>query len=236
MKSASTNNLVVTAGHFALGLALVAALAGCGGVLVKPQGKLPPALVEKIPATVGVVVADDMRNLKHNESRAGVTWEADLGAGHTQFAEQLFSAAFREARQFRSLDEAKGSAAGLAAIFEPRIEQYSFATARETGGNYYAVTIRYRINAFSPMGEPVDSLTLTGYGNSLAGGLSGEKPLAAASIAAMRDAAAKFLVQFPDVTLAKPLRAGQPLTAAGSSAALAANATAADVIEAVPIN
>ncbi len=213
-----------------------ALLVGCGGVIVKPEGQLPTALVQKIPVTVGVVIADDMRNLKHNESRAGVTWEADLGPGHVKFTDQLFTAAFREVRRFNSLEEAKGSAAGLAAIFEPRIEQYSFATARETGGNYYAVSIRYRINAFTPAGEPVDSLTLTGYGNSRMGGLSGEKPLGAASVSAMRDAAAKFLVQFPDVKLAKPLLAGQALTPADKPGLLAANTSAADIIEAVPIN
>jgi hypothetical protein len=212
-----------------------ALLASCGGVVVQPEGKLPTALVQKMPAAVGLVVADDMRNFKHQETRAGVSWQADLGAGHTKFAEQLFNAGFREVRLFRTLEDAK-AASGLAAIFEPRIEQYSFATARETGANYYAVTIRYRIAVTTPTGEPVDTLTLTGYGNAPAGGLSGEKPLAIASVAAMRDAAAKFLVQFPEATLAKPLRAGQSLVAAGAPGQLAANVAAVDIIEAVPIN
>ncbi len=220
---------------FALLVPWMAFLAGCGGVSIKPQSQLPPALITKLPVNVGIVVAGDMRNFKHTETRAGVSWEADLGAGHVKFAEQLFGASFQEARMFESLDAAK-SASHISAIFEPRIEQYSFATGRETGGNYYAVTIRYRINVYAANGEAVDTLTLTGYGNALAKGLSGGKPLAAASAAAMRDAAAKFLVQFPEIGLAKPLKAGQPLTAADKPAAVAATSNSSDVIEAVPIN
>jgi hypothetical protein len=209
--------------------------AGCGGVAIKPESKLPAALITKLPVAVGVVVTGDMRNFKHAETRAGVSWAADLGPGHLKFAEQLFTAGFRDARVFDSLDAAKASS-GLGAIFEPRIEQYSFATGRETGGNYYAVTIRYRINVYAPTGESVDTLTLTGYGNSLAKGLSGSKPLELASAGAMRDASAKFLVQFPDIGLAKSLKAGQPLTVADKPSAVAATGTSADVIEAVPIN
>ena len=54
---------------------------------------------------------------------------------------------------------------GLLAIFEPRIEQFSFASAKETGGVYCAVTIRYQIYIYAPNGELVDTLTLTGYGS-----------------------------------------------------------------------
>ena len=78
-------------------------------------------------------------------------------------------------QEFNDLASAR-AATGLKALFEPRIEQYSFATARETGGRYYAVTVRYRINLYTPQGELTDSYTLTGYGNALAKGMSSGKP------------------------------------------------------------
>jgi hypothetical protein len=108
--------------------------------------------------------------------------------------------------------EAARAATDLKAIFEPVIENYSFVTARETGGRYYAVTIRYRINLYSPTGEKVDSLTLTGYGNALAKGMSSGKPLQLASISAMRDAAAKFLVQFPEQSVGERLARNEAVT------------------------
>ncbi len=214
---------------------LAVALAACGGVNVKPEGTLPQALIPKIDAKVGVLVTPEMRAYKHDETRGGVSWTAELGPGHTKYAEQLFAASFREVVMFSALDDAK-AAGDLAAVFEPRIEQYSFATARDTGGDYYAVTISYRLNVYAPAGDQVDSLTVSGYGSAPAGGMSGEKPLAAASFAAMRDAAAKFLVQFPEVAVAKVLREGRKLTAAATAQSLAASTSAADIIEAVPIN
>jgi hypothetical protein len=205
-------------------------LAGCGAVQVAPMPKLPRALISQIPAHVGVIVAGDMRNYTHKETRAGAGWAISLGPGHQKFSQELFSALFREASLFPDAASTR-AAAGLAAIFEPRIEQFSFATAQETGGSYFAVTIKYRIALTTAAGELVDAFTLTGYGTSLAGGMSSGAPLGLAAQAAMRDAAAKFLVQFPEQAVARQLASAQPLVAQSSEAAAAAK----DPIEAVPV-
>jgi hypothetical protein len=216
--------------HYPLLLAVL--IAGCGGVQIKPEPELPKALLNPIKARVGLVISPEMRNLTHKETRWGVGWDVTLGAGHVRLARDLFKAEFDQVEEFSDLESAR-KATGLKAIFEPRIEQYSFATARETGGRHYAVTIRYRINMFSPEGALADSYTLTGYGSALAKGMSSSGPLERASRAAMRDAAAKFLVQFPDQPAGKQLAKNEPIvveqTASESGGAL-------DVIEAVPIN
>ena len=215
-----------------LALAATLTLVGCGGVKIAPTVTLPKALVGKVPTRVGVVVAGDMRNYTHSETRGGVPWTFELGAGHRKFSLELVALAFAETEEFADLDAAR-AATGLKAIFEPRIEQYSFATARETGGEYVAVTIRYRINLFAPDGNRVDSFTLTGYGNSVAGGMSSGDPLDLASRRAMRDAAAKFLTQFPEQPVALQLAKGEALIASATpdAALLASN----QIIEAVPI-
>jgi hypothetical protein len=174
-----------------------AALLACNGVQIQPDATLPKPLVVTLPTDVGLIIPGDMRNFVHKETRWGVDWTIALGAGHTHLMHEVFTDTFQHVQEFKSLDEARG-AQNLKAIFEPRIEQYSFVTARETGGRYYAVTIRYRINLYTPTGDRADSFTLTGYGNALAKGMSSGKPLQLASVAAMRDAAAKFLVQFPE--------------------------------------
>ena len=208
-------------------------LAACGGVKIAPMPTLPRALIQKVPVKVGVVVAQDMLDYKHQETRSGVSWEVTLGPGHQKFALDMLSAEFAGVQQFRSVDEAK-AAKDLLAIFEPRIEQFSFATARDTGSNYYAATIQYRIHVYNPAGERIDSFSLTGYGNSLVGRvMSGsDEPLIAATRGAMRDAAAKFMVQFPEQKLAQQLTRGEPLLALAGGAA-AGDAFA--IIEAVPI-
>jgi hypothetical protein len=178
---------------------------------------------------VGVVVSSEMRAYKHTETRGGVPWEIALGAGHLAMVRDMFAASFVDPTVFASLDEAK-AASGLVAIFEPRIEQYSFATARDTGGNYYAVTILYRIHLYNAAGEKADSFSLTGYGNALAGAGS-DKPLIQATSAAMRDAAAKFMVQFPEQKVAAQLNKGEPLLAASATPQL----SAFELIQAVSI-
>jgi len=221
------------------GLCLVCAmLHGCASVSVRPEGDLPKPLIVATPAKVGVVVTAETGNYIHKEQRASVDYEAQLGPAHKHLVEEIFRAEFTEARMFESVDAARLEP-GLMAIFEPRIEQFSFASAKETGGVYCAVTIRYQIAIFAPNGEPVDTLTLTGYGSGPAPKIgNGEEELGIAAYAAMRDAAAKFLTQFPGLDIAKPLLASQALQPKiqpipGSVEALAAPEMS---IETVPIN
>jgi hypothetical protein len=226
--------------HLPLGLAAACmVLGGCAKVLVQPQGELPKPLVVATPVKVGVVITPETANYTHKESRASVDYEASLGPEHKHLVEAIFKAEFADAKLFDSIDAARVEP-GLKAIFEPRIEQYSFASAKETGGTYCAVTIRYQILIYAPDGQPVDTLTLTGYGSGPAPKIgNGEEELGIATYAAMRDAAAKFLTQFQGLEVAKPLLASQALQpkvqpVPGSAEAAAADAVVA--IEAVPIN
>lgn len=219
--------------------ALALMLGGCAAVAVRPEGDLPKPLVVPTPAKVAVVVTNEAGNYVHKESRASVDYEAQLGPSHKHIVQEIFRAEFTEAKFFDTVDAARLEP-NLMAIFEPRIEQFSFASSAETGGVYTAVTIRYQILIYAPNGELVDTLTLTGYGSGPAPKIgNGEEELGIAAYAAMRDAAAKFLTQFPTLEVAKPLLASQALTpkvapVPGSPEAAAA---IADVtIEAVPIN
>ena len=214
-------------------------LGGCAAVAVRPEGDLPKPLIVPTPAKVGVVVTNEAGNYVHKESRASVNYEAELGPSHRHLIEEIFRAEFTEAKMFDTVDAARLEP-GLMAIFEPRIEQFSFASAKETGGVYTAVTIRYQIFIYAPNGELVDTLTLTGYGSGPAPKIgNGEEELGIAAYAAMRDAAAKFLTQFQGLDLAKPLLASQPLTPKAKpepGSQEAAAAVAEMTIEAVPIN
>jgi hypothetical protein len=212
---------------------------GCAKVAIRPEGDLPKPLIVVTPAKVGVVVTQETNNFVHKESRASVDYEAQLGAAHKHMVEEIFKAEFAEAKLFESVDAARNEP-GLLAIFEPRIEQFSFANAKETGGVYCAVTIRYQILIYAPSGELVDTLSLTGYGSGPAPRIgNGEEELGIAAFAAMRDAAAKFLTQFQGLDVAKPLLVSQalmpkaqPIPGSPEAAAVEADVT----IEAVPIN
>jgi len=179
-------------------------------VTIRPEPKLPKPLLEPLPAEVGLIIPPDQRKYTHKETRWDVDWEIVLGTGHQRIMEDVFKDEFLHVQEFKDLDSARATS-GLKALFEPRIDQYSFVTSHETGGRYYAVTIRYRINLYTPRGDKVDTLTLTGYGNALAGGMNSGPPLLRATNAAMRDAAAKFLVQFPNQPAGQRLAKNEPI-------------------------
>jgi len=187
----------------ALALGALAALSACGAVHVRPRPVLPRALIVPLPARVALVVPKDVRSYAHKETRWGVDWDVDLGTGHRRLLHDLFAAAFAEVLEAPDLEAAR-KLQGIKAIIEPHIDQFSFSTSRETG-RYYAVTIRYRIDVFTPAAELSDTYGLTGYGSCLAEGLSAGVPLETATAAAMRDAAAKFLVQFPELAAGRHL-------------------------------
>lgn len=205
-------------------------LCACGDVRIKPEANLPKPLIVRMPAEVGLIIPADTRKYVDQETRFGVDWKVDLGPGEVRLMQDVFKDLFQHVEEFKDLEAARAGK-DLKALFETRVDQYSFVTARETKGRYYAVTIRYRINLYTPQGEKVDSYTLTGYGNSLALGMSGGKPLTQATVGAMRDAAAKFLVQFPEQPPGQQLARNEAVVADRPST----SAEAAQ-IEAVPID
>jgi hypothetical protein len=212
-------------------LALVTVmLVACGDVSIRPQAVLPQPLIVQLPADVGLIIPVETRKYTDKETRFGVDWKVDLGPGEVRLMQDMFKDLFHRVEELKDLEAARDHK-DLKALFEARVDQYSFVTARETGGRYYAVTIRYRINLYTPQGEKVDSYTLTGYGNALAQGMSGGKPLARATVGAMRDAAAKFLVQFPEQPAGQQLAKNEAIVADKPSM----SAEAAQ-IEAVPID
>ena len=215
--------------HVALAV-LTAAWTACSDVSIKPEAHLPKPLITPMPAAVGLIIPVETRKYLDQETRFGIDWKVDLGPGEVKLMRDTFTDLFQHVAEFKDLESAK-AAKDLRALFETRVDQYSFVTSRETGGRYYAVTIKYRINLYTPQGEKVDSYTLTGYGNSLAMGMSGGKPLTQATVAAMRDAAAKFLVQFPDQPPAQQLARNEAVAADKPTAS-----AEAALIEAVPID
>ncbi len=204
----------------------LALLAGCG-VRMRPDYQMPQPLLQPMNAKVGLLLDATLRGYVHEETRGGGTWKIDLGHGHERLFLDMFKASFQPLQVFNDIEAAR--AQGMLAIFDPVIEEFSFVTANETASSYWAVTIRYRIEVLDPGGTPVDTFKLSGYGSAF-GQRGAEASLLAATRAAMRDAASKFLVQMPRQGLAQKLQSGQALDSADGKAVIV------DVVEAVPID
>lgn len=195
-------------------------LAGCGAIRVQPQDQVPVPLVDELPLRTGVYYSAEFRTFVYREERWGTKWEAQLGGAHVTKLNRLLGAMFPQLVQVADL--AKPPSQALQLILEPRFEEYSFITPRDAGAEYYAVTIKYRMNLYDGQSRLIDSLVYTGYGNAESGGLSTEGPLIVATQNAMRDAGAKFATEFPDQATVKKLLAGETVAPVQSGATGAA--------------
>jgi hypothetical protein len=192
----------------ALLLTLLAALAGCGTVLVQPQPGLPPPLVEKLPAVVAIYYPAEFREFTHKEKRYQADYEVLLGPAHVANLTRLLQGMFARVVEVDDPARAREVDPDVAMVLEPRFEDYAFLSPRDMAGDFFTVTIRYRLNVYNPRGERVDGYVFTGYGRQKAGAMSSTEPLARATQRAMRDAGAKLAVELPVQDTVKRLLAG----------------------------
>src|SRR4051812_780184 len=118
-----------------LSLMALAAVA-CGDVSIKPEAHLPKPLITPMPAAGGLIIPLETRKYVDQETRFGIDWKVDLGPGEAKLMRDTFTDLFQRVEQFKDLESGK-NAKDLKALFEARVDQYSFVTSRETGGRRY---------------------------------------------------------------------------------------------------
>ncbi|MFO1377115.1 MAG: hypothetical protein U1F14_08930 [Steroidobacteraceae bacterium] len=177
--------------------ACLALLAGCGGVQVRPAVTLPTPLVEKTRSSIGVFYPDEFRKRTHSEERRNIKFNVDLGAASIATIDRVLGVMFDRIVPLRERGEVTSVVPPVALVLVPYLDEYSFVTPQEMASSEYAVTIRYRFELLDPKGLTVDQLTLTGFGTAPAGRISTAAPLNVATQTALRDLAAKFIVDFP---------------------------------------
>jgi hypothetical protein len=195
-------------GRRAGGLLLAAALlAGCGTTQFEAESVIPQPLVTRIPVVVGVHVPAAFREAVHREKRDGVDYVISLGRAQTDGFDRLMNAMFERVVPVASVEPGAVTDPDVRGVFEPVLEDFSFVTPRDTGTQLYAVSLKYRINAYTPAGKAVDSWTFTGYGAQQSSSMPGQGKTAlqqAASLA-MRDAGAKIAVEFREQAIVRGL-------------------------------
>jgi hypothetical protein len=191
----------------ALALSALALLAGCGTTQFETESVIPQPLVTRIPVVVGVHVPSAFREAVHREERDGFEYVISVGKAQTAGFDRLMNAMFTRVVPVGSLEAGAVTDTEVRGVFEPVLEDFSFVTPRDTGTQLYAVSLKYRINAYTPAGVAVDSWTFTGYGAQASSSVPGQGKLAlqqAASLA-MRDAAAKIAVEFREQAIVRGL-------------------------------
>lgn len=186
---------------------VLALLAGCVATRFEAESVIPAPLVTRIPVVVGVHVPEAFRAAVHREKHDGAEYEIAIGRAQANGFSRLMGAMFTRVVPVPSLEAAAAVDPEVRGVFEPVLEEFSFVTPRDTGTPLYAVSLKYRINAYTPAGKPVDSWTFTGYGAQPSGSMPGQgkNALQQAASLAMRDAGAKIAVEFREQAIVRGL-------------------------------
>jgi hypothetical protein len=188
-------------------LALPMLLGGCGATQFQVQSEIPEPLVVRIPVVVGFHLPEAFRAAVHREERDGVEYVIEIGAAQTAGFGRLMNALFTRSVAVSAPAAAAATDAEIRGVLEPVLEDLSFVTPRDTGTPLYAVSLKYRINAYRPDGEFVDSWSFTGYGTQPGSSMPGQGKalLQKAAAVAMRDAGAKIAVEMREQAIVRGL-------------------------------
>lgn len=173
-------------------------LSGCTATRLTTEAQLPPPLIDRLPARVGIHYSKEFREYVHRETRGTIEYEINLGAAHVTNLDWLLKAMFTELVPVEDPTKVADIEPPLVFVLEPKFEEYSFLTPKDVAGEAFIVTIRYLLTLYDGSGGRVDSFTFTGYGREKAHTLASKEPLQVATQRAMRDAGAKVAVELTD--------------------------------------
>ena len=182
-------------------------LAACVTTEFETEVVIPQPLVTRIPVVVGVHVPPAFREAVHREKHDGADYVIAIGKAQSAGFDRLMNAMFTRVVPVASLEAGAVTDPEVRGVFEPVLEDFSFVTPRDTGTELYAVSLKYRINAYTPAGAAIDSWTFTGYGAQAGSSVPGQgkSALQQAVRLAMRDAAAKIAVEFREQAIVRGL-------------------------------
>ena len=162
------------------------------------EASAPP----QIDARVGVYFSEEFRNFEHRGSYGGDAWIFPLGAPSVDLLAGTFDQVFTATERVQSLPPFSGQHEDLAAVIEPRIEEFDFQIPFLKTSTYTA-QITYRFILHDANGTPVASWLVNGEGARRGElGFEFSKWPGLAADAAMEDAARKFsegILNVPEV-------------------------------------
>lgn len=188
-------------------LSLLALVSACGMTEFEARPVIPPPLITRIPVVVGVYIPAEFREKVHREKRDGTEYAIAVGKGQADGFVRLLDAMFTRTVAVPSVDAGARTDPEIRGVFEPVLEEFAFITPADSGSDLYAVSVKYRINGYSPTGQLVESWTFTGYGTQSSSSLgSGRKEaLQQATALALRDAGAKLATEFREQAVVRGL-------------------------------
>lgn len=184
------------------GVALAWLVSGCAGT-VKVAPAYPAPVVAADPEKIGVFYSPAFRTWKYHNEDSGVDFE--LGSKQLALFDAVFQRMFPNAV---SLKKIRSEASPLAWQIKPVTTEYAFLAPKDTDTDFYAISIKYRLEIYSSTGEHVADWPLVAYGRSRGKFLYWKESLGEATTYALRDAAAALVSGFGDFVAGRKWQSG----------------------------
>jgi len=165
-------------------------LGACAGqVTIAPH--YPQPVVTPLPVQVGVFYSPEFTDWVYSDDDSGVEFE--LGSKQVALFQSVFKSQFKQVVALAAIGT---DGSGPQWQIKPVTTEFAFLKPKETDTAFYAVSIKYRLEIYSPGGEHVADWPLIAYGRSRGAAVQWKDSLGEATTAALRDAAAALVSGF----------------------------------------
>jgi len=180
-------------------------LAGCtySAEMIDDAGLEYEPLVERLPVIIGIYYSDDFTNniVRAKAEEVGDTYVFDVGECSVLLFNQVVNSMFRDVKHIDSPPSHQAQEMTVAGVLIPKFISLDVATGRSGVGfkQSKTVSVNYEINLVERDGSEIDSWQVSGTGVKTHGPTYFRGKYASdAAREAIRDALAKFLVQFEE--------------------------------------
>ena len=196
--------------------ALAIGLAGCSQN-VAVEAEFPEPLIEPLPLKAAVYYSAELTGFTYTEELPeSPEWSISLGEANTRLFDRVFSALFKEIVAVSALPTPGSPLGNSDLVISPEVDALEFSLPNLSKDDEYAVWIRYNLRIYTPDGKLVNKWPVTAYGESDANMLSPDDSMRRAAELAMRDAAAKIVIEMPEQNGVRELVGGEEQTSDSS--------------------
>ncbi len=181
-------------------LAVSGLIAGCVmTVPLKPEVNRTLG-ISKMPFTVGVYYDTAFRSYEHHFIVGSINLNVSVGKASVEIFDDIFPIVFKSAVPVISRPPLPPGGPRVAAVIEPKIEEFKEVHPWTAVGTYSA-EIAYRFTLYTTEGEQIVSSTYSGQGKkyNYLGGFSPTRVPGEVTSLAMEEAAEKFMSDFPNL-------------------------------------
>jgi hypothetical protein len=181
-------------------------LSACSGATVQLDDDIPSPLIEPLPLTMGVYLQPALTQYVYEERIADHgDWRIEVGSMQTRLFMQMAGALFQKAVRVNAITPLE---AGLDGVLVPSIADFQISIPDQTRSDFYEVWIKYSMRVYDKSGQLVADWPLTAYGKASQKDYSWYQKtqgpaMQVATLRALRDAGAFFVMGFPKVPAIK---------------------------------